>query len=99
MDTKRFTVCIDELIQNFVFADVFSDSYTKTITMSDGQTRTVKLTQVIRDERQRVQLNIDGHISYMGPYGSTTNGTLMVRIHEMPEEPHSHLQERRVPTK
>jgi hypothetical protein len=37
--TKEFVVFINEITQNFVFGDSFADSYTKTVTMSDGRTR------------------------------------------------------------
>ena len=86
MKTKEFVVFIKEITQNFVFGDSFSDSYSKTVTMSDGQTRTIKLTPKVRDGRPVVELNDTGHISYMGLEGATTNGKLVVQLHEVPEE-------------
>jgi hypothetical protein len=84
--TKEFVVFINEISQNFVFGESFVDSYNKTVTMSDGGTRTIKLTPMIRNERPVVELNDTGHISYMGLEGTTTNGKLMVQLHEVPEE-------------
>jgi hypothetical protein len=84
--TKEFIVCLDEIQQNFVFGDRFVGSYTRTVAMSDGSTRTIKLTPMIRNEEQVVELNDNGHISYMGLHSTTTNGKLMVQILEIPEE-------------
>jgi hypothetical protein len=53
--------------------------------MSDGSTRRIKLTPMIHNDRQVVELD-GGHISYMGLNGTTTNGTLMVQLREVPEE-------------
>jgi hypothetical protein len=41
METTEFVVFINEITQNFVFGDSFSDSYTKTVTMADGGTRII----------------------------------------------------------
>jgi hypothetical protein len=84
--TKDFVVFINEITQNFVFGDSFSESYRKTVTMSDGQTRTIELTPMVRDGRAVVELNDTTHISYMGLEGATTNGKLMVQLHEVPDE-------------
>lgn len=86
MKAKEFVVCIDEIRQNFVFGDCFAGSYSKTVTMSDGSTRTIKLTPMIRGDQEVVELNDSGHITYMGLNGATTNETLMVRLNEIPEE-------------
>jgi ATP-dependent Clp protease adapter protein ClpS len=40
---------------------------------------------MIHDGMQVVELNDNGHISYMGLNGTTTNGDLMVQLHEVPE--------------
>ena len=85
MKTKEFLICLDEIEQNFVFGDQFADSYTKTVAMSDGSFRTIKLTPMIREGRLVVELNDTGHISYMGPNGTTTNGTLMVQLRDIDE--------------
>jgi hypothetical protein len=83
--TKEFIVCLDEIQQNFVFGDQFVGSYTKTVTMSNGSTRTIKLTPMIHDGRPVVELNDTGHISYMGLNGTTTNGNLMVQLRDIEE--------------
>jgi hypothetical protein len=86
MEKTQFVVFINEVTQNFVFGDSFSDSYSKTVTMSDGRTRTIKLTAMVRDGRPVVELNDTGHISYMGLESTKTNGKLMVQLHAVPED-------------
>jgi hypothetical protein len=85
--TRAFAVFIDEMKENFVFGERFEGSYVRTVTLSDGSSRTVKLTPVVCDGRELVELDIDGHVTYMGPNGTTRNGdTLMVSVWEWPEE-------------
>ena len=86
MEKTEFVVFINEIKQNFVFGDSFSDSYSRTVTMSDGQTRTVKLTPMVRDGEPVVEINDTGHISYMGLEGAKTHGKLMVQLHKVPDE-------------
>jgi hypothetical protein len=83
--TKEFLVCLDEIQQNLVFGEQFTGSYTNTVTMSNGSTRTIKLTPMLRDGRPVVELNDTGHITYMGLNGTTTNGTLMVQLRDIEE--------------
>jgi hypothetical protein len=83
--TKEFMVCLDEVKQNFVFGDRFVGSHTRTVTMSDGSTRTIELTPMIRNGKAVVELNDTGHISYMGINGTTTNGNLMVQLRDLDE--------------
>src|ERR1700733_5567703 len=85
VNTRKFYVSLDEITQNFAFAERFSGSYTKTVTLSNGSTRTVKLTPMVHDQvGDVVELNDSGHISYMGLNGTTTNGNLMVQLREIP---------------
>ncbi len=86
MSKSEFVVFINEITQNFVFGDSFSESYTKIVTLSDGTTRTIKLTPTVRNGRPVVELNDTGHISYMSLDGTKTNRNLMVEIHEVPEQ-------------
>jgi hypothetical protein len=60
--------------------------------MSDGSTRTILLTPMIRDDRPVVELNDSGHISYMGLHSTTTNGNLMVQLREIPDELRGQLE-------
>ncbi len=48
---KHFIVSIYEVKQEIEFAEDFSGRYTKTVAMSDGTTRTVELTPVMRNGR------------------------------------------------
>jgi ATP-dependent Clp protease adapter protein ClpS len=85
VNSRKFYVCLDEITQNFVFGERFSGSYTQTVTLSNGSTRTVKLTPMVHAEfGEVVELNDSGHVSYMGPNGTTTNGNLMVALREIP---------------
>jgi len=84
---KKFAVFIDEMKQNFVFGDALEGSYVRTVILSDGSSRTVKLTPLVRDGRELLELDIDGHVTYMGPNGAVRNrDTLMVSVWEWPEE-------------
>jgi len=86
MKVKAFVVCLDEIRQNFVFGDHFVDSYSRTVTMSDGSKRKITLTPMIHNDRQVVELDDGGCISYMGLNGTTTNGALMIQLREIPDE-------------
>ncbi len=80
MKPRIFMVSIDEIAANFAFGERFRGEYTRQVTLSDGSTRTVRLTPAIYKDMELVQLNDTGHVSYMGPHGTTTNGRLMVQV-------------------
>lgn len=68
-------------------SSMLASSYVRTVTLSDGSSRTVRLTPTTHEGRELVELDIDGHVTYMGPNGTTTNrSTLMVAVREWPEE-------------
>ena len=81
--TERFAVCIDEVRQNFVFGDLFSDSYTKSVTMSDGSVRELTLRPIMKDGHLVVEIRDGDHFSYMGPNGTTTHGKLMIGLSQI----------------
>ncbi|GLQ50885.1 hypothetical protein ACFFJT_06235 [Dyella flava] len=84
MTPKRtFAVSIDEIKQNFAFGDVFSGSYTRAVTMSDGSVREISLRPVIREGELVVELKDGEHVSYLGPNGAATHGTLMINLTDM----------------
>jgi ATP-dependent Clp protease adapter protein ClpS len=83
LSKRRFIVCIDEIQQNFVFGAEFEGRYSTTVTLSDGTTRTIELTPVIRDGRPVVEFKDSGGCTYMGLNGTTTNGKLMVQIRDL----------------
>jgi len=83
LSKRRFLVCIDEIQQNFVFGDEFAGQYTTTVTLSDGTTRTVELTPMIRDGNPVVEFKDTGGCTYMGLNGTTINGSLMVQIRDL----------------
>lgn len=84
---KRFAVSIYEIRQEIVFADEFTGQYAKTVTLSDGSSRTVELTPVMRAGSLTMELEDTGHRTYMGMIpvrtGTQTNGSLMVRIFDL----------------
>lgn len=83
---RSYSVSIDEVKQNFVFGDRISGVYVKVVRMSDGSVRKIKLRPVVKDGEELVELtdiSKNGpHLSYMGPNGTTTNGTLMVSVRD-----------------
>ncbi len=89
---KRFLVSIDEIRQNFVFGEEFVGSYARTITLSDGSTRSIKLTPMLNDGRQVVEFKDGGDHTYMGLDGTTTNGTLMVQLRDL-DKMHADLKQ------
>lgn len=81
---KEFSISIDEIKQNFVFADRFTQSYTKAIILSDGSERLIELTPMIHDGMQVIEFKDSGSgRTYMGLNGTSTNGTLMVQINDV----------------
>lgn len=82
ISSKVFTVSIDEVKQSFAFAEHFSGSYDKAITMSDGTTRRIELTPMIHEGVQVVRLKDSGGVTYMALNGTTTNGALMVQLRD-----------------
>ncbi len=92
---KRFIVSIYEIRQELVFAEEFSGQYVKTVTLSDGTTRTVELTPTMHNGRVGMQFNDTGYRTHMGMLplrnGSHTNDTLMVRIVDLDDRPRSRL--------
>jgi hypothetical protein len=87
LSKKRFVVSITEIRQEIVFADEFAERYAKTVTLSDGSTRTVELTPVMREGSLVMEFNDTGHHTYMDIIpvrnGGHTNGNLMVRIFDL----------------
>lgn len=79
---KSFTVSIDEIKQNFVFADEFSGTYMKSVTLSDGTERQIELTPMVHKGMQVIRLKDSGGLTYMGLNGTTTNGTLMIQVRD-----------------
>jgi hypothetical protein len=80
---RTFAVSIDEIKQNFVFGDTFSDGYRKTVTMSDGSLREITLRPVMRNGELVMELKDGEHISYMGLNGTATHGALMIKLADM----------------
>jgi hypothetical protein len=79
---KSFIVSINEVKKNFVFADEFSGTYTKTVTLSDGAQRQIELTPMVHDGMQVIRLKDTGGLTYMSLNGTTTNGVLMVQVQD-----------------
>jgi hypothetical protein len=80
---KRFVVSIDEINNQFVFAERFEGSFEKTLTMSDGSKRTVRLKPLVHKNERVIALEDTGKTTYMGLNGTTTNGQLIVQVREL----------------
>jgi hypothetical protein len=79
----EFMVSIDEVHQNFVFAETFTGSYKRDVVLSDGSVRAIELTPMIHDGKAVVEFKDTGARTYMGLDGTTTNGRLMVQIRDV----------------
>lgn len=84
-----YLASIDEIHSNLLPGEVFSRDFTRKVTMSDGSVREVTLRPVRRDGEELVEL-IDKsgkgvQHSYMGPHGTTTDGTLMINVKDVAE--------------
>ena len=90
LSEKKFLVSIDEVQQNFVFAEEFSGKYKREVTLSDGSKRTIELTPMIHNGMQVVEFKDGRGHSYMGLNGTTTNGKLMVQLRDI-EKMHAQL--------
>jgi hypothetical protein len=80
---KHFIVSVDEIKKNFVFADEFDGHYSKTVTLSDGTTRTIELVPMLHDGMQVVEFKDTGGHTYIGLNGTTTSGKLMVKVRDL----------------
>jgi hypothetical protein len=49
LSQREFIISVDEINQNFVFAERFTGSYKGAFELSDGSTRTIELTPMIHD--------------------------------------------------
>ena len=78
---------IYEIKKTLVFAEEFAGQYTKSVTLSDGRTRAVELTPMIRNGARVIEFK--DHRSYMGMVrvrtGAHTTAKLMVQIQDLDE--------------
>jgi hypothetical protein len=83
-EARHYSVSIDEIRQNLVFGDFFNDHYTRTVTLSDGSVHRVTLTATSKNGQPLLELTdaSGGRVahSFMGPFGTTTNGKLMINV-------------------
>lgn len=80
---RHLVVSMDEIRKNLVFADEFQGHYSRTVRLSDGTTRAITLTPMLHNGMQVVELKDTGGRTYMGLNGTTTNGKLMIEVHDM----------------
>ena len=80
---RSYMVSINEIKETFVFGERFEGSYAKTITMSDGSVRNIVLRPVVKNGIELVEFRDGDGWSFMGPYGATTNGALMVQVWDL----------------
>jgi hypothetical protein len=77
---RKFIVIIEEIKQSLVPAEIFAGSFERTVTLSNGAQRRIKLTPMMHNEMEVVELCDSGHRSHMGPNGTTLNGNVMIRL-------------------
>jgi hypothetical protein len=63
---NRFVVSIYEIREELVFAEEFTGQYTKRVTLSDGATRTIELTAMMRNGSPVIEVKDTGGRNYMG---------------------------------
>jgi ATP-dependent Clp protease adapter protein ClpS len=84
---QRFAVSLHEIRQELVHHEEFAGQYVKTVTLSDGTTRTIELTPMIRNGDLVVEFKEKEYRSYMGLIpvrtGGYINHTLMIRLTDM----------------
>lgn len=84
LSKHRFVVSIYEIREELVWAEEFTGQYTKSVTLSDGTTRSVELTPVMRNGMPVIELKDTGCRSHMGITHVLTatkiHGNLMVRV-------------------
>jgi ATP-dependent Clp protease adapter protein ClpS len=80
---KRFSLSIIEVQQQFAFGEIFSGRYSRTLTLSDGSTRTIELTPMTHNGIPVVEFKDSGGLTYMGLNGTTLNGRLMVQLRDV----------------
>ena len=81
--SREFSVSVDEIKQNFVFAEKFTGSYSKSFELSDGSKREIRLTPMVHDGMEVIEFRDNGGRTYMSLNGATTNGTLMVQVQDV----------------
>jgi hypothetical protein len=82
-----YTVSIDEIRSTLDPGEVFSSAITRKVTMSDGSSREITLRPVRLNGEELVEL-VDksaggANHSFMGPNGTTIDGSLMINVKDM----------------
>jgi ATP-dependent Clp protease adapter protein ClpS len=84
LSKHRFVVFIYEIREELVFAEEFTGTYTKSVTLSDGTTRTVELTPMMRNGMPVVELKGTGGSNCIGMMrvltATQTHDKLMVQV-------------------
>jgi hypothetical protein len=84
-----YFVSLDEIRSNLLSGKTFSSEFTSKVTLSDGSVREVTLRPVQRNGENLVELvdkSASGTFhSYMGPNGTTTDGSLMINVKDVAE--------------
>jgi ATP-dependent Clp protease adapter protein ClpS len=84
LSKHRFVVFIYELRETLAFAEEFTGQYTKSVTLSDGTTRNVELTPMMRNGMPVVELKGTGGSNWIGMMrvltATQTHGKLMVQV-------------------
>lgn len=99
LSKKRYSVTVLEIRRRIVQGDEFTGDYNRTVTLSDGTQRPIRLRPVMRDGLPHVEINTGGATTYFGIIplrsGGTTHGSLLVRIDDLDDLDRAHDEWRR----
>lgn len=99
LSKKRYAVTVYEVRQRVVQGEEFIGQYSRTVMLSDGTQRTIKLQPVVRNEEPLLEINTGGATTFSGiiPLRSAaaTHGTLMVHVVDLDDLDAAHEEWRR----
>ena len=80
---RTFLVNFAEVVQVLELGERFKGSYERSLTLSDGTERHIRLTPMVRDGELWVELRDGEGRTFMGPNGSTYNGDLLINLRDV----------------
>jgi len=82
---RTFLVNFAEIVQVLELGERFKGSYERSLMLTDGSERHIRLTPMVRDGELRVELRDGEGLTFMGPNGSTYNGDLLINLRDVTE--------------
>ncbi len=80
---RTFLVNFAEVEEILELGERFKGSYERSLTLSDGSERRIRLTPMLRDGELWVELRDGARVTFMGPNGSTYNGDLLINLRDV----------------